>query len=98
MTTEQTTTADAKTPDDGDKDTTTKDTTTKGQKQYYHVLHCMIAEAQRPTDHKSMQAELDDLNNRLNKVGRQLRVPRDKWQAEVSRRLEALVKMLNKSY
>lgn len=70
------------------------DATTAEQRDYYHVLHCMIAEAQRPTTQDGMKAELFRLRRKANRRARHLQVPFDQWHDELGSRLRRLTKAL----
>ncbi len=73
---------------------TDDDKTTADQRAYYHVLHCMIAEAQRPSAQEDMRAELKQLRREANKKARHLQVSFDEWHVEVGSRLRRLTKAL----
>lgn len=70
------------------------DKTSADQRAYYHVLHCMIAEAQRPTAQEDMRAELKQLRRETNRKAKHLQVPFDEWHVEVGSRLRRLTKAL----
>ncbi len=70
------------------------DATTAEQRGYYHVLQCMIAEAQRPTTQAEMRAELLRLRQKANRKARHLQVPFEQWHDELGSRMWRLTKAL----
>ena len=70
------------------------DASTTEQRGYYHVLQCMIAEAQRPTTQDGMRAELSRLRREANQKARHLQVPSDQWHDELGSRMRRLTKAL----
>jgi len=71
-----------------------EDTTTADQRSYWHVMHCMLAEAKRPATGAEMRDALRDLRREAGREAKHLQVPYEDWHDEVALRLRRLMQAM----
>lgn len=70
------------------------DTTTPQQRAYWHALHCLIAEAERPADGAEMTQALKVLYGEARERAKLRRQPYNDWQDTVANRMARLMRAL----
>ena len=71
------------------------DTTTPEQRDYFHTLRYLVAEAERPPDAATMRQELSRLYRRARREAKLQRLPFDAW---VERQEQLPIELMDRQF